>query len=163
MPALLNYTTSISAEKTVAEIQRLLLDAGARSIRVDYDARRPVGLAFTIRAAQGDTSYRLPVRIAGVLRLLEAASNEYVGKGMSRRRRIATTQVNDAQAARVAWRQVKDWLEAQLAMIAAEMVGLDEVFMPYEVVALPDGGEVPLFEAWRQRKSLPGSGVSGRV
>lgn len=35
------------------------------------------------------------------------------------------------QAARVAWRIAKDWLEAQAALIDAEMALLDEVMLPY--------------------------------
>jgi hypothetical protein len=35
------------------------------------------------------------------------------------------------QAARIAWRIVKDWVEAQLAIIEAEMASRPEVFLPY--------------------------------
>lgn len=35
------------------------------------------------------------------------------------------------QASRVAWRIIKDWLAAQLALIKAEMVTLEQVFLPY--------------------------------
>jgi len=34
-------------------------------------------------------------------------------------------------AERVAWRIVKDWVEAQLAIIRTEMVTLDQVMLPY--------------------------------
>ena len=36
-----------------------------------------------------------------------------------------------AQAARVAWRIVKDWVEAQMAILESEMVDMDEIFLPY--------------------------------
>ena len=35
------------------------------------------------------------------------------------------------QAERVAWRIVKDWVEAQMAILESEMVTMDEIFMPY--------------------------------
>jgi len=33
----------------------------------------------------------------------------------------------------VAWRIIKDWIEAQLAIVEAEMVEMAEVFLPYAV------------------------------
>ena len=35
------------------------------------------------------------------------------------------------QAFRTAWRIIKDWGEAQLALLETEMVDFEEVFMPY--------------------------------
>src|SRR6266446_8814999 len=46
-------------------------------------------------------------------------------------RRIPPRIRTKEQAARVAWRIVKDWLEAQLAMIEAGLVDLEQVFLPY--------------------------------
>lgn len=37
------------------------------------------------------------------------------------------------QAERVAWRIIKDWVEAQMAILESEMVTIDEVFMPYMI------------------------------
>ena len=33
----------------------------------------------------------------------------------------------------MAWRIIKDWIEAQLAIVEAEMVEMAEVFLPYAV------------------------------
>jgi hypothetical protein len=49
-------------------------------------------------------------------------------------KRDRTTQARYStpeHAERVAWRIVKDWLEAQLAIIKTEMVTLDQVMLPY--------------------------------
>lgn len=35
------------------------------------------------------------------------------------------------QAERVAWRIIKDWIEAQMAILESEMVTMDEIFLPY--------------------------------
>ena len=53
-------------------------------------------------------------------------------------------------AERVAWRIVKDWLEAQLAMIEADLVGLDEVLLPF----LMSGGRSLYEVITEQRKGL---------
>ena len=50
---------------------------------------------------------------------------------MVRDRRIPPKMRTKEQATRVAWRIVKDWLAAQLAMIEAGLVDLEEVFLPY--------------------------------
>ena len=50
---------------------------------------------------------------------------------MVRDRRIPPKMRTREQATRVAWRIVKDWLAAQLAMIEAGLVDLEEVFLPY--------------------------------
>jgi hypothetical protein len=156
----LNYTSTIPTRRTVAEVQQLLVDAGARSIRLDYDAGGdPVALAFVIPDPRGPAPYRLPVRTAGVLRLLGRTSRQY-GKPDrygQRRRLLPESWVTEEHALRVAWRQVKDWLEAQLALVAAEMVTLDEVMLPYALVE----GERTLYDAWREHRALPSPGAPG--
>jgi hypothetical protein len=42
-----------------------------------------------------------------------------------------------AHASKVAWRVIKDWLAAQIALIESEMATLDEVMLPYLIVG-PD-------------------------
>jgi hypothetical protein len=39
-----------------------------------------------------------------------------------------------AQAIRTAWRIVKDWTEAQLAIIETRMVKTEQVFLPYAIM-----------------------------
>jgi hypothetical protein len=41
------------------------------------------------------------------------------------------------QALRVSWRIIKDWVEAQMAIVDTKMVQLEQVFLPY--VIMPDG------------------------
>jgi hypothetical protein len=117
---LLNYTTTIAATKTVGEIQTLLAKAGASRIMVEYDAKaEPSALFFELRG-QG---YRLPCR------------NEAVFKALKADRGVPARLTTPEQANRVGWRILKDWTEAQLAIIQTGMVAVDEVFMPYQVMA----------------------------
>jgi hypothetical protein len=55
------------------------------------------------------------------------------------------------QAARIAWRIVKDWLEAQLAMIEAGLVDLQQVFLPYA----QDATGRTFYKLMRERKFQP--------
>lgn len=46
--AILNYTTTVDAYKTVAGIERVLVKHGARSIMKNYDGETITGLSFLI-------------------------------------------------------------------------------------------------------------------
>ena len=52
------------------------------------------------------------------------------------------------RSVRVAWRVAKDWLEACLALIAAQMTTIDTVMLPF----LHVDGDKTLWEAYRERE-----------
>jgi hypothetical protein len=122
MMPIANYSTTIRADKTAGEVQRMLANAGARAIFMEYNDDGAVsGLAFQIpRGDHPALSYRLPVNAEAVLKVLVKDRVE------GRRQTIE-------HARRVAWRIVKDWLRAQLALLEAEMADLQEVFLPYQL------------------------------
>lgn len=121
--ALLNYTTSIEPTKTMAEIQRCLVAHGARGVITMFDGQgQAESLTFAVPTPFGDRSFRLPANVGAVEKTLTIQFRK--GKVP---RRFACRE----QAARVAWRIVKDWVEAQMAIIESGMVSMDEVFLPY--------------------------------
>lgn len=118
--AILNYTTQIKTEKTASEIQRKLADAKAQAVLSEYDENGVMcAMSFRIMTPQGPISFRLPANIDGVYRAI--CNDRRISKGLKTR----------DQAARVAWRIIKDWVEAQLAIVEAEMADIKEVFLPY--------------------------------
>lgn len=119
---ILNYTTMISPHKTVGEIQEILARSGAMAVSIDYDTHgQPDALMFLIKVRDEPISFRLPSRWQGVYkRLLEDP-------------KVPRAQRNEEQARRVAWRIVKDWCQAQLAVVDAGQAMLAEVFLPYAV------------------------------
>jgi hypothetical protein len=119
---LLNYSTEVNADKTVGEIQGVLARSGAKSVTVDYDDGTPVGVSFLIETAVGPRAFRLPANIEAAFEVMQ---RQY------RAGRVQRRFVTREQAARVGWRIVKDWIEAQLAIIELGMVGLEEIFLPY--------------------------------
>jgi hypothetical protein len=143
--ALLNYTTTVAVEKTAGEIQRLLAKNGARSLQIDYDQHgNPIALAFQVETEIGMRGYRLPANLDAVFKTLTLQWNQ--GKVP---RRFVTRE----QAARVGWRILKDWTEAQMALLATRMVTLSEIMLPW-MIAGQDGETVyQLFE--RQQLALP--------
>ena len=44
---------------------------------------------------------------------------------------VRNVEARRQQATRVAWRILKDWIEAQLALLDTGMVELEEIFLPY--------------------------------
>ena len=147
---LLNYTTTVDAAKTVGEIQRHLARRGARGVMVEYDAaRRPSAVAFVVATAFGDRTFRLPANLAAVHKTLRMQATG---------RHIPPRLATEEQAARVGWRIVKDWVEAQMAIVESGMVTMDEVFLPYML----DGKDRTFYQVVRdQQLALPA--LTGRA
>lgn len=117
--ALLNYSTEVPVARTVGQVQGLLVEAGARAIMTEYDdVGRLTGITFGIETPYGSRGFVLPVNADKVKAVLE-------------REKVPPRYRTPEQAERVAWRILKDWLEAQLAIIRTEMVTLDQVMLPY--------------------------------
>jgi hypothetical protein len=123
--ALLNYTTKISVAKTAAEIQAKLGAAGADAIMLQYEGGTPTALRFRINTSFGPQAYSLPVSPDPVYKVLLCQSS------YGARDKIPRSFATMDQAARVAWRITKDWVEAQMAIIETEMVSLEQVMLPY--------------------------------
>lgn len=144
--AVLNYTTQIAVTKTVGEMQHMLGQAGASRIAVDYEAGSPSALSFMLATPHGPRHFTLPVNVDAMHRLLVA--EDKAGKIRSGARAARSSR---EQAERVAWRILKDWLAAQLALVATEMVGMDQVMLPYLQV---ESSGLTLYEAYRNRESV---------
>ena len=120
--AILNYTTQIDAFKTVSEIEYVLMKHKAKSIMKNYEGESITGLSFLIDTGRQQVPVRLPVKIDECLEVLKRE------KKNSPRSNIKATR---EQAERVAWRILKDWVEAQMALLDIEMVRFEEIFLPY--------------------------------
>lgn len=127
--AILNYTTTIDAGKSIAEIQKTLVAHGAKSITIDYDDQgNPAALSFAVQISGVWINFRLPSNWKGVRRRLD--KDRSIRKGLK----------TDEQAIRISWRILKDWTESQMAIIEAELAELAQVFLPYAVT--PDGSDL---------------------
>lgn len=114
--AIKNYTTTIDVYKSLGEIQGALASHGARQIMVSYDAAGlPIGVMFGIETPEGRKGFALPANVEGV-------------RAVFARQKV---KAPPGQAERTAWRNVRDWIMAQMAIIEAGQVQIDEVFFPY--------------------------------
>lgn len=93
---------------------------------MDYEDGRASGLTFALATPHGPRLFSLPVNVDAMQRLLTA---EHKAKRLnSLSLAVATSR---EQAERVAWRVIKDWLAAQLALVQTEMAVFDQVMLPY--------------------------------
>ena len=115
-----NYTTEVDAKKTCGEITGLLASKGAKRVQVDYDDKsNATAVSFIFPVHDMPVYFQLPCNVDGVLKCLKTQ------KG------VPWSCKNEAQARRVAWRILKNWLEAQLAIVEAGAAQMAEVFLPY--------------------------------
>lgn len=120
--AILNYTTKIDSYKTITEIQKTLGKHGANKMIIDTDLDgNPTSLTFCISWGGMPTAFNLPCNFEGVLKALKYDT------------KVAKKLKTEEQALRVGWRILKDWVEAQLAIVKADMASIQEVFLPYVV------------------------------
>ena len=128
---LLNYTTKIPAEQTAAEIMSVLVK------------KRATGLKWRMETANGPMGFSLPINTDAVFEIL---TRDQVMK--------TNPAAQMQQANRTAWRIIKEWILAQMALIETEMVTVEEVFLPYMLT-----GKQTLYQALSNGdlKMLPGA------
>jgi hypothetical protein len=119
--AIKNYTTQIRIEKTIAEVESILAEAGANAIFKMYDEQKqPAAIAFKLWLPdiEKELAFKLPMEAEKILSLLKQ-------KGIPKKLQCIE------QAHRVGWRVIKDWLDAQMALIKIRLVKPQQVFLPY--------------------------------
>lgn len=137
--AILNYTTTIETSKTIAEIQKILAQHKAKAILTEFRNEEVSALSFKIDTLQGEIGIRLPANIDAVYEIL-----------VMQKKKNSKIKATKEQAARVAWRILKDWIEAQMAILDTKMVKMEEVFLPYIV---NKNGET-LYQVFEQNKLI---------
>ena len=112
-----NYRTVVPANRSIQEIGDMLVAHGATKLLMDYEENQPVALSFIIGTPYGEMPFRLPANVEKVRAVLV--------------RQRVRSKVDNEYAARVAWRILKDWIRAQMAILETEMVTVDQIFLPY--------------------------------
>lgn len=130
--AIKNYTSTVPASQSLGEIQESLAKHGARKVMVDYDdAGEPCGITFALAGPEMGNmhGFFLPANVDGVLAVFSKQK----------------VKADRAQAMKTAWRNLRDWVLAQMALVEAGQAMLDEVFFPY----LTDGCGNTIYSAYR--------------
>jgi len=132
--ALKNYASGAKINDIIAAIQQLLVDFGASGVGFGYEDSRISGVYFKIQVQGNDQMITIPLKIERVAQVLR---NQRQFK-------------NDEHTYRVALANVRDWLDAQLALLTTEMVDLPEIFLPY----MQSRGGQTLYEIMKEKQFL---------
>lgn len=110
---------------------------GARDILTNYDENGyVVALSFQIDLNGRKIGFKLPSDWRPVLKVMEQNSDRDRRGNLC----LPRTKRTKDQAIKVAWRILKDWTEAQMALVEIRMVQIEQVFLPYAVTK--DGSTV---------------------
>ena len=85
---------------------------------MDYENGIITSLSFKIDTPHGEMAIRLPINAGAVLRVLKEQG-------------VTPRYANYEQAVKIAWRILKDWIRAQMALLETEMVEMEQVFFAY--------------------------------
>lgn len=114
--AIKNAYSKINIAQLFAKLQKTLVTHGARKLMFEYDNEGKVtAIAFQVEYKGKMLPIQLPANVEKVAVVLEQ-------QGFYK-----------ADPYRVAWRNVNDWIEAQLALIETEQATFMQVFLPYVV------------------------------
>ncbi len=119
--AIKNYTTKVPASRSVEEIQAALVKAGASGVLYEYEqgTGRILALKFVLQMGEQKVGFSLPVEWRKFQAVLK---------------RDRVPRYDDEEYCyRVAWRNIRDWVLAQMALYETQMVDLPQVFLPFAV------------------------------
>lgn len=126
--AIKNYTSKVTSVVSLAEIQSNLALHGARKIMIDYDEKgKAAGITFGIEVNGQLACFLLRADVDSVLLVFK---NQNI-------------KADREQAERTAWRNVKDWIDAQMSFVECGNAKMEEIFLPY----LTNGKQI-LYEAY---------------
>ena len=135
MPDVIAYeTTEVAPEKTAAEIEKMLQQAGVVGVAKTFDQGKMTAIYFRVETPAGVLPFQLPVNVNAVYQLLvnkKKSLPRYRSYELPRDVQVSL----HAQAERTAWRIIHWWVKSQLALIQTQMVTVEEVFLPYMLVA----------------------------
>lgn len=133
-----NTYTREPLDNMIRKIQQTLVAHKAKKIMFDYsDDGVIVGLSFGIMVNDQMLAVKLPAKIKECEAILIAEKKLTLSK--------------KDHALRVAWANIRDWVDSQMAMVDLDMAKMEEVFLPY----IMDGNKT-IFELYESKfNALP--------
>lgn len=137
----LKNTYARSTSRPIETIQSELARHGAKSINLDYENGQAVAIVFSLEISGNRHGFKMPARVENVLVKLYGKRRIY-------------TDTQKKQAYVTAWACIRDWITAQLALIDINLVKMEEVFLPYMLIA----ENKTVFDMYEQQQFLLKSG-----
>jgi len=142
--ALKNYTSE--GRGTFEKIQKVLASHGANRIMYDYGPDGQLtAITFGLDLNGQPMGFRLPALVENVVQIMYGGEDRY-----GRQKKI--TQAQRDQAYKTAWANIRDWIDAQMALIDTRQVKLEQVFLPYLIMK---GNETLFEQLERKQFALP--------
>jgi hypothetical protein len=126
MAVVRNYSTEIAVEKTIMEIEQILVKFGAKGIYKEYQGERISSIVFTLIKDGQKIPFKIPMSIEKTRPIIINAVKE--GKLP---RRYLDEPLRTDQGERVAWRIIKDWIDSQLSLLTMQFAEAVEILLPY--------------------------------
>ena len=138
-----NYTTEVPANRSIDQIQTALVQHGATGVLYEYEqgTGRIAALRFWLQVNDHEVFFTLPVEWRRFQRVLE-------------KQRVSRWRDAD-YVYRVAWRNMRDWVMAQLALYETEIVDMPQVFLPFAT----DAQGQTLYEQVQEGRFFLGDGT----
>lgn len=121
-----NYTTKIAVDKTILEIENILVKFGAKGIYKEYDGSHVSGIMFFILKDNQKIPFKIPIQLTKARTIIINAVNE----GRLQKKYLEEPLRTD-QAERVVFRIIRDWIHSQLSLIEINFADTTEIFLPY--------------------------------
>lgn len=114
-----NYTSKVPANRSIEEIQTALVKNGALGVQYDYEkgTGRIAALRFRLPVKEKLVVFSLPVHWQSFQQVLK---NQNIKR-----------HDDEDYVYRVAWRCIRDWVLAQMALYETSIVELPQVFLPF--------------------------------
>lgn len=125
-------------------IEKMLIKHGARQIAYTYEDGLKTGILFTIQGKNSLLPIKMPVRIKNIEQVFKKDGVKY----------------KTEQPYKTGWKNVHDWIAAQLALLETEMVQMEEIFLPYILM----NKDVTAFDYFSKNNyQLPGGVEEGTI
>ena len=120
-----NYTTSVGSDRSIQEIQTALVKHGADGILYEYEqgTGRIKALRFRLRVKDKIVGFSLPSNWKNFQEVLKRDTKKPYLIGAKWR--------DEEYCYKVAWRCIRDWVLAQMALYETTIVELPQVFLPF--------------------------------
>jgi hypothetical protein len=137
--AIKNAYTKSALEDIISAIQKVLVAHNAQKIQYDYENGVIVGMTFGIMVGDKLIGVKMPAKVKEAEMIL--------------REQGLFNPTKKDHALRVAWANIRDWVDSQMAMIDLGQVKMAQAFLGYVL-----DGDKTVYEIYEQKFiSLPES------
>lgn len=121
-----NYTSTVPAERSIANIEHLLARAGATHIAKEFTHGKVTSFIFQLNISDSHIPFKIPAKISQVFERLWADTSTKRLRDFDAKKKVVMEQ-----AERTAWKILHEWVEINISLIQINQVKAFEVFLPY--------------------------------